>query len=124
MLDDFEVDQMCDGARGQSLLPWPNRIADGSYDWDGAQQQLPLTEPDRHNAIHGLTRWANWELLELTDTSVHLRHHLRSQTGWPLLLRCDIRYSLGDGGLTVRTTTRELPLEPWRVRFRPRWPWR
>ncbi len=106
VLDGFEADQMCDGARGQSLLPWPNRIADGSYEWDGAQQQLPLTEPNGHNAIHGLTRWANWELLELTDTSVHLRHHLRSQTGWPFLLRCDIRYSLNDGGLTVRTTAR------------------
>jgi len=106
VLDGFGVDQMCDGARGQSLLPWPNRIADGTYAWAQQSQQLPLTEPDKHNAIHGLTRWANWELLELTDTSVHLRHHLRSQPGWPFLLRCDIRYSLGECGLTVRTTAR------------------
>lgn len=112
VLDGFEADQMCDGARGQSLLPWPNRIADGTYDWEGQSQQLPLTEPDKHNAIHGLTRWANWELLELTTASVHLRHHLRAQTGWPFLLRLDIRYTLRPDGLTVHTTARNTGSRP------------
>lgn len=104
VLDGFDVDQMCDGARGQSLLPWPNRIADGAYTWAQQDQQLSLTEPDKHNAIHGLTRWVNWDVLELTNTSVHLRYQLPSQPGWPFLLRCEIRYSLDDGGLTVHTT--------------------
>lgn len=107
VLDGFDVDEMCDGARGQSLLPWPNRIADGRYSWDGSEQQLPLTEPDKHNAIHGLTRWANWELLELIDARVvHLRFQLRGQAGWPFLLRLDLRYTLDDNGLTVQTTAR------------------
>jgi aldose 1-epimerase len=104
VLDGFEQDRMCDGARGQTLLPWPNRIADGRYSWHDADQQLPLTEPDKHNAIHGLTRWANWELLELSATQVHLRHVLHAQTGWPFLLRCELRYTLGDGGVEVETT--------------------
>ena len=36
VLDGYGVDDMCDGARGQTLLPWPNRVADGRYTWDGA----------------------------------------------------------------------------------------
>ena len=39
-------------------MPWPNRITDGQYERDGRSQQLALTEPARHNAIHGLVRWA------------------------------------------------------------------
>jgi aldose 1-epimerase len=104
VLDGFPVDRMCDGARGQSLLPWPNRIEDGRYAWDGQEHQLPLTEPARRTAIHGLTRWANWELLELAPSSVRLRHRLHAQPGWPFLLQCQLHYVLGDAGLEVRTS--------------------
>ncbi|MCW2599680.1 MAG: aldose 1-epimerase family protein [Frankiales bacterium] len=112
VLDGFEVTAMCDGARGQALLPWPNRVADGRYSWQGTNHQLPLTEPDRHNAIHGLTRWANWELLELTASGVHLRHRLPTQPGWPFLLRCDLEYTLSGDGLSVRTTLTNVGSEP------------
>ena len=33
--------------RGQVLLPWPNRIEDGSYEFDGRRHQLALNEPRR-----------------------------------------------------------------------------
>ena len=52
--------QLCDGAHGAPLIPWPNRLADGRYSFDGADHQLALTEPERHNAIHGLMRWRPW----------------------------------------------------------------
>ena len=44
------------GGAGQHLMPWPNRIRDGRYRFDGADMQLSLSEPDRHNAMHGLVR--------------------------------------------------------------------
>ncbi len=112
VLDGFEQDRMCDGARGQTLLPWPNRLEDGRYTWAGEDQQLPLTEPERHNAIHGLTRWANWELVERTPSTVHLRYVLHAQTGWPFVLRCDLRYTLGESGLIVETTGTNLGSAP------------
>ena len=112
VLDGFDDTEICDGARGQTLLPWPNRVKDGRYHWDGHDQQLPLTEPEKHNAIHGLTRWANWELIELTSTSIHLRHRLHAQTGWPFLLRCDLHYSLDQDGLTAHTTVTNLGNQP------------
>ena len=104
VLDGFGEEAMCDGARGQSLLPWPNRVADGQWSWRGRDLQLALTEPPARNAIHGLTRWANWELVELGPGSVHLRFRLHPQPGWPFPLRCDLRYALEARGLTVRTT--------------------
>lgn len=103
VLDGFAEDAMCDGARGQPLLPWPNRVADGRWSWEGEDHQLALTEPERSCAIHGLTRWANWELVELHADSVHLRFRVHAQPGWPFLLRCDVRYALEPDGLTTTT---------------------
>ena len=54
------------GRPGQILAPWPNRIRDGHYTFEGSAYQLPLTEPARHNAIHGLANWSRWRLVEQT----------------------------------------------------------
>ncbi|MGZ6825810.1 MAG: aldose 1-epimerase family protein [Mycobacteriales bacterium] len=103
VVDGFVQDALCDGGRGQTLLPWPNRVAGGRWSWDGADLQLPLTEAKAGNAIHGLTRWLSWELVESTTHSAHLRVRLAAQPGWPFPLLCELRYALGPDGLTVDT---------------------
>src|SRR5579863_6826855 len=35
VLDGFGVDEMCDSGRGQVLAPWPNRLGDGRYSYEG-----------------------------------------------------------------------------------------
>jgi galactose mutarotase-like enzyme len=55
---------MSSSGRGQVLIPWPNRLQDGRYEFDGRRHQLPLNEPEHRNAIHGLVRWANWTTAE------------------------------------------------------------
>ena len=62
VLTGYAVDEMCSGGRGQLLVPWPNRIADGRYELAGEELQLALTEPAVHHAIHGLVRWLPWRL--------------------------------------------------------------
>ena len=49
VLDGFAEDRMCSGGRGTTLAPWPNRLRDGHYRFDGADLQLPLSEPAHHN---------------------------------------------------------------------------
>ena len=44
VIDGFAIDEHADGARGQALVPWPNRIRDGRYDWQGEAHQLDVTE--------------------------------------------------------------------------------
>ncbi len=69
VLDGYRVEEMCSSARGQCLVPWPNRIRDGSYEFAGRRQQLPLTEPEKQDAIHGLARWANWTVAARPPTA-------------------------------------------------------
>jgi aldose 1-epimerase len=103
-LDGYAADEMCSSARGQCLVPWPNRIRDGRYEFAGSSQQLPLTEPERQCAIHGLARWANWTVADQAVDSVTMEHLLHPQPGYPHTLRLAVEYRLDSDGLTVRTT--------------------
>jgi aldose 1-epimerase len=102
VLDGYAVDEMCRSARGQVLMPWPNRIAEGRYEFDGQEYQLPLTEPERRTAIHGLVRWASWRAAERDDERVLMEHVLHPQPGYPFTLLLRVDYRLGAEGLTVR----------------------
>ncbi|HEY0169297.1 MAG TPA: aldose 1-epimerase family protein [Jatrophihabitans sp.] len=89
---------------GAVLLPWPNRIAGGRYRFDGVDYQLPLTEPARLNASHGLVKWVRWSAISHDGSSVTLAHDLAPQTGYPFELRLEISYRLdADTGLLVST---------------------
>ena len=50
VIKSFDADQSPTSSQGQQLLPWPNRIRDGHYTFDGMEQQLAVSEVDRHNA--------------------------------------------------------------------------
>jgi aldose 1-epimerase len=104
VLDGYAVDDEVVGARGQLLIPWPNRLEDGQYEWDGERQQLPLSEPESHNAIHGLVRWTSWSLVEQHRERVTLGHRVYPRAGFPFWLELRVSYRLAADGLTVRTT--------------------
>ena len=83
VLDGYAEHEMCPGGRGQLLIPWPNRIRDGRYPFADVEHQTPLSEPERGNAIHGLVRWANWELEQRDRRSVVATYVLHPQVGYP-----------------------------------------
>lgn len=101
VVDGYGEAEVCSSGRGQILAPWANRLADGRFDWEGTALQLPLTEPEHHNAIHGLVRWAAWSVSDAATDSVSFVHRLRPQPGWLWPLDFGVHYSLGAGGLQV-----------------------
>jgi len=101
-----DVDAVPDGSRGQVLVPWPNRVADGRYSWSGKDLQLPLTEVPKHNAIHGLVRWQGWALVDRDDASVSLSATVWPTPGYPFLLAVSATYRLDDEGLSVELRSR------------------
>jgi aldose 1-epimerase len=101
VLDGYGADEQARSGRGQVLIPWPNRIQDGRYVWDGDEHQLPQDEPPY--AIHGLVRWASWRAAERGEARVALEHVLHPRPGYPFCLRLRVEYELGPDGLAVRT---------------------
>jgi aldose 1-epimerase len=106
ILDGYPAHSAPSGSRGLPLLPWPNRIADGRYRFDGREHQLPITQVAEHNAIHGLTRQAPWLAVEHTVSRVALATAIDPQPGYPFSLSLRVSYELSAAGLTVETTAR------------------
>jgi aldose 1-epimerase len=112
LVDGFAEDQLSPGGRGQLLVPWPNRLRDGAYTFGGSDLQLPLSEPRRSNASHGLVRWVSWSLEEHTANSVSLTYRLMAQTGYPWTLDLHVLYDLSADGLTVTQTATNMAPSP------------
>jgi aldose 1-epimerase len=106
---------------GSLLAPWPNRIRDGRYQLDGTSYQLPVTEPERGNALHGLVVWERFEAQRHDDTAVTLTHQLVPTPGYPFEIEIAARYELGDGGLTTTITACNLGrvTAPWGTAAHP-----
>lgn len=103
-LDSFESPEENPDARGQVLAPFPNRVEDGKYFFGGEEFHLPLDEPERGHAIHGLARWKEWRVSEQSAAAVELQCELPPSHGYPFSLDLRIRYGLSPSGLAVETT--------------------
>jgi aldose 1-epimerase len=104
LIDGYAEGERATSGRGQVLMPWPNRLEDGAYEFDGTRHRLPINEPEKRNAIHGLVRDAVWAVGEPAPDRVVVEHALRPQDGYPFSLSLRIEYALSEAGLTVRTT--------------------
>lgn len=104
ILDGYRIDEMSSSGRGQVLIPWPNRIEDGAYEFDGQHHQLPIDDPEEQDAIHGLVRWAAWSVGEREPHRVVMEHRIHPRPGYPFSLVVSVEYSLAEDGLTVGTT--------------------
>ncbi len=101
MLAGWPQGEVCQDYRGWVLMPWPNRVGDGAYEFAGAHHQLALNEPARRNALHGLSGWAEWSVVHHDDARASLRLPLVATTGYPFVLDLAVDYELGDDGLRV-----------------------
>lgn len=117
----YPADEIMPASHGAVLLPWPNRIGDGRYTFDGVTYQLALTEPERTTAIHGLVCWERWGVLERSESAVALGLDLVPTPGYPFPLRVRITYALGPDGLDIDLTTTNLGTRtaPYGVGFHP-----
>jgi len=115
---------------GAQLLPFANRIANGTYDFFGHTYHLPnneVTPGVRSDALHGFLFNRSLETRGISCSNesgvpaIHLTLGYRFEAddttpGWPFKLDVAITYSLSAGALTI--TTRATSLEashavPW-----------
>ena len=111
LVDSYPPGTSSTSGRGQVLMPWPNRLEDGAYEFDGRSHQLPLTEPERRNAIHGLVREEPWTVADREAHRVVMEHVLEPRPGYPFTLSLSVEYSLSESGLRVQTTATNVGAE-------------
>ncbi|MFH8248746.1 aldose 1-epimerase family protein [Microbacterium sp. B2969] len=108
----FQADELRPGYRGTTLAPWPNRVVDGVYTFDGVEHELSLTEPKRGHALHGLASWLDFQVTKAGSDFVTLAATVEPQAGYPWRIEVTTTYALGPDGLTQTVTGRNDSAEP------------
>jgi len=111
VIDGYGEDEMAGAGRGQVLMPWPNRLQGGAYEFAGRWHRLPLNEDGAENAIHGLVRWAAWSVGVHETDRVVMEHTLHHQPGYPFSLALSVEYALSDDGLRVTSSATNIGRE-------------
>ncbi|MFC7340075.1 aldose 1-epimerase family protein [Saccharopolyspora griseoalba] len=115
MLLTHSPDEVGEGYRGKTILPWPNRIGQGAYDFEGQELQVPINEPDREAALHGLMSFVEWQPVRRTPGSVVLSYVLPPTYGYPFHLSFEIEFAVDDRG--VRSTLTATNIGPTAAPF-------
>ncbi|GAC1595164.1 MAG: aldose 1-epimerase family protein [Pseudarthrobacter sp.] len=90
--------------RGIIAAPWPNRIADGKYAFEGIDHLLSINEVERDCALHGLAFPLDWSLEESTPASVTMASTVGPAPGYPFVLRLVASYRVDGDGLQSAVT--------------------
>jgi len=91
---------------GKVLAPWPGRLRDGRYRFEGAEHRTPTTERERRNALHGLTTERRWRESRSSSRHLTLAYDLLPEHGYPFSLALEAEYELAAGSVaaTLRAT--------------------
>ena len=58
--------------QGCVLFPFPNRLENGRYKFNGKKYQLPINEIDRNNQLHGFVNIYKFNCLKKSKSSITL----------------------------------------------------
>jgi acetyl esterase/lipase/galactose mutarotase-like enzyme len=106
VLDGYPEGTVPAGRRGGVLLPWPNRLRGGAWQWRGRALQLDVASPDSPNAVHGLVSAQPWAVLDHRADGVSVGTVLEPRAGYPFRLAAAIDYALAPDRLAVTVRVR------------------
>ncbi|MGY1782730.1 aldose epimerase family protein [Geodermatophilus sp. SYSU D01036] len=105
VLDGYPAGTVPVGRRGGVLLPWPNRLRDGQWTWQGQRLQLDVAAPGKP-AAHGLVTWQRWEVLARHSDAVTVGTVVEARPGYPFRLAAAVDHLLAEDRLTVTVRVR------------------
>ena len=83
------------------LFPWPGRVANAQFTFGGRTIQLPVNEPIRGHAIHGLTWKYPFRVTKrgpyFLHTELNSSEHPDLERVWPWRFTLALEYEIGNG---------------------------
>ncbi len=108
VLDGYPAGVVPEGFRGVVLLPWPNRIRDGRWTWQGKDLQLDIRTAEQPTAMHGLLANQPWTVLGEGTGAATVGTVLEPHPGYPFRLATAVDYALAPDALTVTVRVRNV----------------
>lgn len=103
-LEKLKQDHMC---KGDFLAPFPNRVCDGKYTFQGTQYQLEQNEQARGHALHGFLMKKQCDLISSEQTDEYSRSvfsttiHSTEFKGYPFDVEITLSFTLKEAELTI-----------------------
>src|SRR5262245_6269607 len=103
------------------LFPFPNRIRDGRFSWDGREYRPPVNDPAGKNAIHGFAVRKPWRPLTAgaDARSAWLRCEFQGSIDapdcrdfWPADYRLTLTHRLAANSLTIEAAVENPDAKP------------
>lgn len=91
---------------GFPLVPYSNRIGQGSFVWENETIQLARNFAPEPHAIHGVGWQRAWDVTAQTETSVTLAYQHDADARWPWPHRAEQEFLLSETSLTLRLRAR------------------
>jgi aldose 1-epimerase len=103
------------------LVPFSNRIAHASLQWDGTSHPLVRNFPPEPHAIHGVGWQRPWEVLEATADFALLSFEHRPDATWPFAFDTSQALRLGPDALelTLSVTNQSRQAAPFGLGWHP-----
>jgi aldose 1-epimerase len=111
-MPDWEANPVPTRSGQPILFPFPGRLRDGRFTFDGKTYQLPLTDGTKQHAIHGFTPRNRWRMVEANSGADHaavagefcLSKDLPEMLGcWPSDFSLQVTYKLFADRLRVES---------------------
>lgn len=110
-----------DWGKSWLLFPFPNRIKDGQYQWQGKSYQFPIKDEQNHHALHGFLHECAFDVIntETTDNqaTIALRYNYQGERDYyPFPFVFNVEYQLTTTGMfsvnidIQNTGTSDLPM--------------
>jgi aldose 1-epimerase len=90
--------------QGDILIPFPGRVREGRYTFEGVEYQMDRNDRESPAAIHGFLREQEWTVDSVSGTAATFSTDLLPQqhTGYPFSLHVTVHYTLAEDGLTCK----------------------
>ncbi|HOX40565.1 MAG TPA: hypothetical protein PK263_00040 [bacterium] len=104
----YVVESEKTGSMGDVLFPFPGRIEDSKYEFEGQSHELSGLKQKNGHAIHGFAKLAEWRVVHESEDSAKLSFVITKEDyapkGFPFDLVLILEYSLSVTGVHCKAT--------------------
>lgn len=98
-------------AKSALLYPFPNRLSQGQYEWEGQRYQFPINDVPANNALHGFGMQQPMKVIaaEADEAQARLRcqfDYAGELPYYPFPFQFEVEFILGEGSLEVELSVR------------------
>ncbi len=86
---------------GVLMAPWPNRLEDGQWQFQGENLSTPINDPTGNNANHGLAFDKEFEIKSDGSANVTYATSLRNEACYPFDVQVQLSYLIANEGLAI-----------------------